>query len=45
MLTCFTHSTEVTEEQSDEGLVSGHAYTILDVRNVIDSYGNPRRIV
>ena len=45
MLTCFTHSAETTEEQSDQGLVSGHAYTILDVRNVIDNRGQPRRIL
>jgi hypothetical protein len=45
MLTCFTRSTEVTEEKSDTGLVSGHAYTILDAQNVIDSRGKPARIV
>ena len=33
------------EAKSDDGIVSGHAYTILDVRNVIDSNGRPRRIV
>jgi calpain-15 len=45
MMTCFTHSSEKTEEKSDQGMVSGHAYTILDVRNVIDSRGRPRRIL
>ena len=45
ILTCFTYSSEKSEEKSGEGLVSGHAYSILDVRNVIDSNGNPRRIL
>lgn len=45
MLTCFTHSGKTVEEKNDEGIVSGHAYTILDVQNVIDSNSNPRRIV
>lgn len=33
------------EEKGEQGIVSGHAYTILDVQNVIDSKGNPRRIL
>ena len=37
MLTCFTYSTDVVEERSKVGLAAGHAYTILDVRNIIDS--------
>ncbi len=41
MMTCFTKSTEVTEEKNDQGLVAGHAYTILDVRNIVDSQGTP----
>lgn len=45
VLTCFTKSTEVSEEQSNEGLVSGHAYSILDVREVVDSRGKVRMIV
>lgn len=45
MLTCFTKSTEITEEKSGEGIVSGHAYTILDVREVVDSRGRPQRII
>lgn len=45
MLTCFTYSGRTVEEKKEQGIVSGHAYTILDVQNVIDSRGNPRRIV
>ena len=45
MLTCFTYSTEVTEEQKEEGIVSGHAYTILDAREVVDSRKNPQRLL
>lgn len=44
-MTCFTKSTQITEEKNDTGIVSGHAYTILDVRNVIDSQGKSQRIV
>ena len=39
MLTCFTYQGKSTEEKHDTGIVGGHAYTILDVRNVIDSQG------
>ena len=45
IITCFTKSTEVTEEKSGEGIVSGHAYSILDVREVMDSRGRPARIL
>lgn len=45
MLTCFTKQGKTVEEKGDQGIVSGHAYTILDVQNVIDSRGNPRRIL
>jgi hypothetical protein len=45
IITCFTKSTEVTEEKSGEGLVSGHAYSILDVREVMDSRGKLARLV
>ena len=45
MLTCFTKSTEIIEEQNAEGIVFGHAYTILDVRDIIDSRGIPARVI
>ena len=44
-LTCFTKSAEVVEQKSGNGLVSGHAYSILDVREVVDSRGKIRMIV
>jgi hypothetical protein len=45
ILTCFTKSTQITEEKSESGLVSGHAYSIMDVREVIDSRGKVRMIL
>ncbi len=45
MMTCFTFQGKTTEEKHDTGIVGGHAYTILDVKNVIDSSGQPRRII
>ena len=29
MLTCYTKNTKITEEQNNNGIVSGHAYTVL----------------
>lgn len=45
MITCFTRSTEVVEEKNDMGIVAGHAYTILDVRDIIDARGAPARVI
>lgn len=45
ILTCFTKSAETVEQQSGDGLVSGHAYSILDVREVVDSRGKVRMIL
>lgn len=45
IITCFTYSAKNVEEQSDEGLVSGHAYSILDVREILDSRGKMARIL
>lgn len=45
MITCFTKSTDVVEEKNDMGIVAGHAYTILDVRDIIDTRGRPARVV
>lgn len=45
MITCYTKNTKITEEQNDNGIVSGHAYTVLQAAEVRDSQGNPARIV
>lgn len=45
IITCFTYAAKNVEEQSDEGLVSGHAYSILDVREILDSRGRIARIL
>lgn len=44
-LTCFTKSSQVVEEKSGQGLVSGHAYSILDVKEAVDSRGKVRMIL
>lgn len=44
-MSCFTKNTEVVEEQNDEGIVSGHAYTILDAQMVVDSSGKEDYII
>ncbi len=45
IITCFTKSTKRTEEKIEIGIVSGHAYSILDLREIVDSQGQLRRIV
>ena len=45
MITCFTKSTAITEEKHETGIVAGHAYTILDVRDIIDARGRPARVI
>lgn len=45
ILTCFTKSTKVSEEKSETGIVSGHAYSILDVRDIINAKGQPARVL
>lgn len=45
ILTCFTKSTAIREEKSATGIVAGHAYSILDVRDIINSQGNPARVL
>lgn len=45
MITCFTKSTDVVEEKNDMGIVAGHAYTILDVRDILDARGKPARVI
>ncbi|EGR30491.1 hypothetical protein IMG5_130830 [Ichthyophthirius multifiliis] len=45
VLTCYTKQTEKREEENQLGLLSGHAYSILDHKNVIDSNGEEGKIV
>ena len=45
VLTCFTKSAEEVEQKSGDGLVSGHAYSILDVREIVDARGKVRMIL
>jgi len=42
LLTCYSKSTEVREEKNPLGIVSGHAYSILDAREVVTSDGSDR---
>jgi len=44
LLTCYTKSTEVREEQHQLGIVFGHAYSILDAKTVNTSLGRERLI-
>lgn len=45
MMTCFTKNTQITEEKHETGIVSGHAYTILDVRKYTDAQGRSQKLV
>lgn len=42
LLTCYSKSTEVREEKNALGIVSGHAYSILDAREVVTNDGTDR---
>ena len=44
LLTCYTKSTETREEKNPLGIVSGHAYSILDAQEVITTEGKERII-
>ena len=45
ILTCFTKSTQISEEKNSIGIVSGHAYSLLDIQEIRDSRGRPARIM
>lgn len=42
LLTCYTKSTDIREEKNPLGIVSGHAYSILDAQEVQTADGNVR---
>lgn len=42
LLTCYTKSTDIREEKNPLGIVSGHAYSILDAKEVQTADGNER---
>nr|QBH22547.1 calpain family cysteine protease [Philasterides dicentrarchi] len=44
IMTCYTDSTDVVEEENDLGLLSGHAYSILDAQEVQDNRGVKAKI-
>jgi calpain-15 len=44
-MTCFTKNTQITEEKHETGIVSGHAYTILDVQRYQDSQGREQKLI
>ena len=37
ILTCYTKTTEIIEQENELGILSGHAYAILDLRKVVGS--------
>ena len=45
ILTCFTKSTQIREEKNTMGIVSGHAYSVLDVRQITDSRGRAAKVL
>lgn len=45
IICCYTGMGEVREEQTNIGIVKGHAYTILDVRELTDAQGVSHRLV
>lgn len=45
LICAYTPNGAVTEEESEEGIVSGHAYALLDAREVIDSQGRQDQII
>jgi calpain-15 len=42
LLTCYSKSTEIREEKNPLGIVSGHAYSILDAKEVVTKDGSDR---
>ena len=44
LMTCYTKTTNVREEQNPLGIVSGHAYSILDIKTVRTKNGQVRLI-
>lgn len=44
-IACYTFVTDSHEEQHGEGMVGGHAYAVLDAREVVDSRGQRDNII
>jgi calpain-15 len=40
LLTCYSKSTEIREQKNPLGIVSGHAYSILDAKEILDKNGS-----
>ena len=45
IICCYTQSTDIREEQKCIGIIQGHAYTILDVRELRDADNNQIRLL